>query len=138
MLKRLRAGTVYVRAYAQVQGDGYDRVEVWSDEVALNVTPVQPTGVTHTVTHGAGPIGELDPNEVDAALGDALAFDNQDLLDHTLEMTSAPPGSTPCDLEAAGQSVSATTCMFDVPGKYTFATQGDAQPKSLTVNVAQP
>lgn len=131
-------GTVYVRAYAQVQGEGFPRIDVWSDEVVLNVSAVQPTGTVHTATLGLGPVGTLAPASLAAALGDELRFQNDDLVEHTLEMTTAPPGSEPCDLTAGGRAASEATCLFSVPGSYTFAIQGATPAKSMTVNVAQP
>lgn len=131
-------GTVYVRAYAQVQGEGFNRIDVWSDEVVLNVTAVEPTGTVHTTTHGVGPVGDLEPASLPAALGDALQFQNDDVVEHTLEMTSAPPGAEPCDLSAGARAASETSCLLTVPGSYTFAIQGATPAKSMSVTVAQP
>lgn len=131
-------GTVYVRAYAQVQGEGFNRVDVWSDEVVLNVTAVQPTGTVHETVHALGPLGDLEPANVPAVLGDELRFKNDDVVEHTLEMTSAPPGAEPCDLTADQMDTSATSCLFTVPGSYTFAIQGATPAKSMSVTVAQP
>ena len=131
-------GKVYVRAYAQVQGEGFARRDMWSPEVVLDVLPVVPTGIVHTVTHALGPVGDLEPSSLSAALGDALQFDNQDVVDHTLELTDGPAGANACVLEGTGQGPSETTCVLVVPGSYQFVTTGDAQEKTLTVNVAQP
>ena len=124
-------GKVYVRAYAQVQGEGYDRRDVWSDEVPLEILPVAPTGVVHTVTHGPGPapVGALDTTDLDAKLGDALAFANEDLAPHTLTLTQGPPGAPAATLEADGQYV------FVVPGSYSFETD-DVQKQTLDVSVS--
>ena len=129
-------GKVYVRAYAQVQGEGYDRRDVWSPEVVLEVLPVAPTGVVQAISH---PMlaGELSGPEGNLQLGDAVGFDNRDLLDHTLTLTSAPPGAAACTLAAAGQAVSSGTCVLTVPGSYEFVSD-DAQPKSISVSVAVP
>lgn len=129
-------GPIYLRAYAQVQGDGYDRRDVWSPEVMLEILPVQPTGVVATVVHAVGPIGGLDPNDIQLNLGDALVFQNDDLLAHDLTATSGPAGSVACDLAAAAGDVS-EPCVFIVPGSYTFTTD-DVQPKSVTVSVVVP
>lgn len=128
-------GKVYVRAYAAVQGEGYDRRDVWGPEIELEVLPVTPTGVTHTVTHGVGPgpVGALDVTEVSAKLGDALAFANDDPVNsYTLVLTSAPPGAPAGELAADG------TYTFVVPGAYTFETTGDVQAQSVSVSVAMP
>lgn len=130
-------GKVYVRAYAQVEGDGLPRRDVWSPEVVLEVLPVQPTGTVHEVAHAAGPVGDLQPAELDAALGDAIAFRNDDIVPHTLEIESAPDGAAACSLEAGAQATSAATCVLTVPGSYTFRTD-DVQEKHLRVDVALP
>ncbi|MEK6975139.1 MAG: hypothetical protein AABY18_02205 [Candidatus Thermoplasmatota archaeon] len=132
-----QAGKVYLRAYAQVQGDGFPRIDVWSAEVVLDVLPVVPTDVVHEVTHATGPLGELDPEALDADLGDAVKFVNSDLIEHKLTLLSGPPGSEACELTAAGGGESATTCVFLVPGPYTFETD-DVQAKSMTINVRLP
>jgi hypothetical protein len=131
-------GKVYVRAYAQVQGEGAPRRDVWSPEVVLEVLPVLPTGVVQSVTHALGPVGELDPKTVDLQLGDAVKFVNEDFLDHTLELVSAPPGAEPCELAAGMQGGESATCVLIAPGQYEFVTDDAPTTKSLTVNVAQP
>lgn len=130
-------GMIYLRAYAQVQGDGYERRDVWSPEVALEILPVQPTGVTHTVTHAMGPLGELDPNSLTIDLGDAVVFENADLVEHTLTADGGPAGSVACSMTAAGNNGVSDPCIFVVPGSYSY-TSDDVQSKRLTVNVRLP
>jgi plastocyanin len=130
-------GKVYVRAYAQVKGEGFAQVEVWSPEVVLDVLPVNATGVVETITHALGPVGELDPATLDLKLGDAIKFANEDLVDHELHLESGPPGAAACELVAPGQGESTDACVLSVPGTYEFETTGDAQPKSITINVSK-
>lgn len=133
-----QAGTVYLRAYAQVQGENYARRDVWSQEITLQILPVEPTGTVHTVTHGAGLLlGEVTPSEpVDALLGDAVQFDNRDVVAHTLTQQSGPSGHDCAEITAAEQATSAT-CVLNVPGTYEWRTDGQ-QPKTVTIKVAVP
>lgn len=130
-------GMIYLRAYAQVQGDGYERREIWSPEIALEILPVQPTGVTHTVTHALGPLESLDPAELTIDLGDTVVFSNEDLVAHTLTADNGPAGSVACTMTAASSGGTAEPCLYIVPGTYTY-TSDDVQPKRLTVNVRMP
>ncbi len=131
-------GKVYVRAYAAVQGEGYDRRDVWGPEVVLDVLNVTPTGTVVPITHTAGAIaGSLEGPEGQLALGDAVSFQNDDLLEHTLSLVAAPPGAAACVLAAAMQAASSDTCVLTVPGSYEFETD-DAQPKTVSVSVAMP
>lgn len=130
-------GKVYLRAYAQVQGTDFNRIEVWSHEVTLDVLPVQPTGNNTTVTHTLGPLDPLDPAELTLGLGDGVVFKNDDLVTHTLTATSGPSGSVACELEADGQGGVSEACVFLVPGSYTFETD-DVQAKTLKVSVPIP
>jgi plastocyanin len=131
------AGKVYIRAYAQVQGEGLQRRDVWSAEVVLEVLPVNATGVIQTIRHGLGPAGELDPASADLKLGDAIQFANDDLLEHSLNQVSAPAGAASCELSAGQMATSASTCVLTVPGTYEFETTGDAMAKSVTINVSK-
>ena len=133
-------GKVYVRAYAAVQGEGYDRRDVWGPEIELEVTPVLPTGVTHAITHSAGLVaGELTGPEGNVQLGDAVSFTNEDVPEYTLTQTSAPPGAPPCELSAAGGgATSSATCTLVVPGSYEFETNGATGAKQVSVSVAVP
>lgn len=131
-------GKVYVRAYAAVQGEGFDRRDVWSAEVVLDVLPIAPTGVVVPVTHTPGALaGELQGPENALNLGDAISFDNQDVLDHTLTQTSAPAGAPACELAAGGRAVSQATCVLTVPGGYEFSTD-ETPPKTVVVSVGLP
>lgn len=133
-----QAGTVYLRAYAQVQGENYARRDVWSDEVAIEILPVTPTGTVHTVTHATGlTLGEVTPAEpVDAVLGDAVQFNNEDLASHTLTLASGPKGA-PCAEITAGATETSAACVLDVPGTYSWRTD-DQQPKTVEIRVAVP
>ncbi len=130
-----QAGMVYLRAYAQVQGETYARRDVWSDEVAIAIQPVAPTGTVHTVTHAAGLLlGEVTPAEpLDALLGDAVQFDNQDVTSHALTLSDGPKGASCIEITAdAGQTSAA--CVLEVPGTYTWQTD-DEQPKTVEMRV---
>lgn len=131
------AGKVYIRAYAQVQGEGLQRRDVWSAEVVLEVLPVAPTGIIQEITHALGPVSELDPESADLKLGDAIKFVNSDFNAHTLEQVSAPAGAAACLLEAPMNGESATTCVLTVPGTYEFETDDVPQAKSVTINVSK-
>lgn len=133
-----QAGTVYVRAYAQVQGEGYARRDVWSEEVVLQIQPVAPTGNVVTVTHGPGLfLATVTPAEpVDAVLGDAIQLTNDDLAPHSLTLESGPQGAS-CPEISAGEGASSAACVLQVPGTYTWKTD-DQQPKRITIKVAVP
>ena len=129
-------GKVYVRAYAAVQGEGYSRRDVWSSESVIEVLPVTPTGVVQTVKHTAGlAAGNLDPTSLPLKLGDALLFQNDDLVEHKLTGTDGPPGSTACTLTAAAQGGKSAQCVFVIPGRYTFQSDDQPEAKTLAVEV---
>lgn len=131
-------GTRYIRVYAQIRAEGLEDKDYWSDEVAINVTAVQPTGVTHTVTHGAGGFqGGLDPDEVNARLGDALSFANEDVVEHTFTLASGPAGCPFAPIKVpAGVPTAAppsTPVLLLCPGSFSFET--DDVPTMLTVAI---
>ena len=132
-------GKVYVRAYAQVQGEGYDRRDVWSEEVAIEVLPVAATGVVKDVTHAMGLFaGDTTPRDLpDLVLGDTLRFVNEDLMAHKLTLRSGPKGADCVELAAAEQGGEAS-CVMAVPGNYEYVTDDQQQPKTITVKVAIP
>lgn len=130
-------GKVYVRAYAAVQGENpngtkFDRRDVWGPEIVLDVLPVQPTGTLATITHALGPLDPLE-GPTSANLGDAVSFDNQDLVEHTLTLGARPSGVADCVLTASG-GPSADTCLLTAPGSYTFETD-DVDPKTFLLSV---
>lgn len=129
-------GMIYLRAYAMVRGTGYSDHDFWSPEIALDVLPVQPTGVSYTVTHSLGPLDNLDPNELTIDLGDTVVFSNEDLVPHTLTAENGPAGSVACTMTAPANGA-ADACLYVVPGTYTYASD-DVQSKRLTVNVRMP
>lgn len=131
-------GKVYVRAYAQVQGEGLQRRDVWSPEVVLDVLPVQPSGREAVITHSSGfAVSNLDGPSDPVLIGDALRFNNAELIELTLTQTSAPAGAPPCELTAAPSENSAETCLLVVPGTYTFETDDVPQPKTVTIDVGK-
>ena len=136
-------GTVYIRAYAQVQGktvDGADfpRRDVWSPEVVLEVLPVQPSGREVVITHSTGfTASNLDGPTDPILIGDALRFNNAEVLELTLTQTSAPDGAPACELTAGPSEDSAETCLLIVPGTYEFETNDVPQKKTVTISVTK-
>jgi hypothetical protein len=128
-------GNYYLRAYATVHGDGLPEGNYWSDEVPINVTDVQPTGTTVTVTHKVGDFqGGLDFTTANVRIGDNLVFRNDDVRDHTFHLESAPKNATFDD--AAVASMAASGPLFiKVPGTYVWKTD-DIMPLTLTVNAS--
>lgn len=127
-------GTYFLRAYAQVQGDGHERRDVWSEELRLEVTPVAPTGkvVDFTIPQGAGVAGEVDPPESIVVLGDAIRVVNEDVdpRGHLCERTSGPAEVPPLgDGEGGTESH-----VMVVPGVYEFACD-TLQPTTFKVIV---
>src|SRR5688572_5129166 len=128
-------GVYYVRVYAQVRGEGFSDHDYWSGEFQLNVTPVQATGRTVTVTHGPGNfLGELDQVELDLALGDGLILSNQDVTAHTFTFGPGCPRSEDLSVEDGAES---EPLLFTEPGQCQVSTD-DVQPQTLTVHVAAP
>lgn len=125
-----KVGTVYLRAYAQIQGADY-----WSEEVALNVTPVPPTGTVHDVTHGPGDfLSPPDPAEVSAVLGDAVRLVNEDpVAPRTCSFSSGPSAVNPLSAPAGGAS---EPVLLVVPGVYEFTCDEVGGAQSFRVNVA--
>ena len=111
-----KVGKVYLRAYMEVAGKDY-----WSDEVVLEVTPVQQTGkvVDFTIPPGAGVAGEISPPEAIVVLGDAIRVVNEDPdpRGHICTRTSGPAEVALLgDGEGAVESFVAI-----VPGTYEFS-----------------
>lgn len=128
-----KPGTIYLRAYAQVQGTGYEKREFWSPESALEVTPVPPTGTVLTVVKGPGDfLSPPTPPTTNAVLGDAIELDNQDPVPRTCSFQSGPAQVEP--LTAEGSATSNQVLLL-VPGTYAF-TCNTAQPTGFSVNVA--
>ncbi|HJQ93628.1 MAG TPA: hypothetical protein VJ874_05015 [Candidatus Thermoplasmatota archaeon] len=108
-----KVGTVYLRAYMEVSG-----VDYWSDEVVLEVTPVQPTGtiVDFTIPPAAGVAGDVDPAEAIVVLGDAIRVVNEDAVPRTCTRTAGPVETAPLgDGEGASESI-----LLVVPGTYEY------------------
>lgn len=123
-----KVGKVYLRAYMEVSGADY-----WSKEVALNVTPVQPTGTVVQFTHPAGQgAQDISPTAADAVLGDAIQVVNEDLAAHKCAFESGP-ASTP-ELDAEMQA-SSNAVVLPAPGVYTFKCDGLVAQKTFSVNV---
>lgn len=123
-------GTYYLRTYAVVSGEHH-----WSPEARVEVTPVQPTGTAHTVTHAPGDfLGGVSPTAVQMALGDALVFQNDDLLGHVFTFTSGP--ASVAEVAVAAQSAS-DPVLLPAPGTYEVSTD-DFQSARITITVAPP
>jgi hypothetical protein len=111
-----KVGKVYLRAYMEVSGKDY-----WSDEVVLEVTPVQPTGTVQdfTIPPGAGVAGEVTPAEAILVLGDAIKVVNEDPdpRGHVCTRSSGPVEVPPLgDGEGGNESA-----VLVVPGTYEFS-----------------
>jgi len=124
------AGTFYFRAYALV-----NQTHIWSEEVVLEVTEVQPTGETGTVTLPAAAVAQgADPAEITIQLGDTVTFQNDDVLPRTITITGP---SEIAAVEVAMQS-SGPTEAFLVPGSYTWTSDEPAQPVTGSIQVEAP
>lgn len=125
-----KVGKVYLRAYAQIQGADY-----WSPEVALNVTPVPPTGTVHDVTHGPGDfLSPPTPAEVSAVLGDAVRLVNEDpIAARTCSFSSGPSAVNPLSAPAGGES---EPVLLVVPGIYEFTCDEVGGAQSFRVSVS--
>lgn len=123
-----KVGTVYLRAYMEVSGKDY-----WSDEVALEVTPVQPTGtvVEFTIPTGAGVAGDVSPAEAIVKLGDAVAVVNEDVAPRTCTRSSGPAETAAL---GDGEGAAASYVMV-VPGTYEYSCD-TLQPTGFKVIVA--
>jgi plastocyanin len=130
-------GKYFVRAYAQVRGDGLQDTDFWSEERVVEVGPVAATGKTVTVVHGVGDFqGKLEPASVSLQLGDAFAIQNDDLTEHTFTFENAPTGFKHDPIVVAAGATSPPV-LLDTPGGYTLRTD-DLQPQVLSVSVAAP
>ncbi len=133
-------GTRYLRAYATIQGEGVHAKDFWSDEIAINITGVQPTGTTHTIVHGPGGFqGRLTPAAVSAKLGDAIVFQNADVVSHLFTQISKPACAAQASATMLQAGVPAPTTgpspplLLMCPGEYVFET--DDAPTKLTVAI---
>lgn len=128
-----KPGVVYLRAYATVQGEGVPAADYWSDEVALEVTEVEPTGTVHTIVKGPGDfLSAPSPATTSALLGDAIELDNQEPVPRTCSFKGGPAQVEA--LSAAGQARSNQVLLL-VPGAYEFSCD-TAQPTGFAVNVS--
>lgn len=131
-LQFTQAATVYLRAYATIDGEDH-----WSPEATLRILPVEPTGTVVELTHApGGPLGDFGPAEAQLLLGDAVAFVNEDVTPHTFTFTSGPGGAVPPAVEVAAMATGAPVPLL-VPGTYEVETD-DVQPKAATLVVAVP
>ncbi|MFO1534793.1 MAG: hypothetical protein ABR586_03945 [Thermoplasmatota archaeon] len=138
-LKFETPGTYYLRAYAQVRGDGLPDTDYWSPEVKLVVSPVNATGKATEVVHQLGPAvagqgGTLTPSSVQAALGDAVILVNEDLQGHTFTFSGVCKHD-PVTVASDGRS---EPIVMLVPGSCKATTDDPAGSQQLTVNVAEP
>lgn len=108
-----KVGTVYLRAYMEVGGKDY-----WSPEVAVEVTPVVPTGKTveFTIPAAAGVNGGVTPDQQIIVLGDAVKVVNEDVVPRKCERTSGP-----AEVQPLGNADGAVeSAVMVVPGAYEF------------------
>lgn len=122
-------GMYCFRAYALVS-----QTNVWSEAVTVEVTEVQPTGTTHTVTiMGPGPFGSMAPADLAITLGDAVDWANEDLDAYTISSTTGPEAFT---------TTPGTPFTFLVPGSWSYEATGDflgsAGSYSGTITVTAP
>ncbi|MEA3143529.1 MAG: hypothetical protein QOG31_853 [Thermoplasmata archaeon] len=137
-LKFETPGAYFVRAYAQVRGDGLADTDYWSPEVQLTVSPVGATGKVTQVDHGVGPVGavgKLTATQASFALGDALVLGNQDAVPHTFSFSGVCKHD-PVTVPAQGGK--SDPIVMVVPGSCKVATDDTGGPQTLTVNVAEP
>lgn len=138
-LKFETPGTYYLRAYAQVRGDGLPDTDFWSPEVRLVVAPVASTGTTVELRREAGPAvagqaGAFGPATSHAKLGDGLALVNADVVEHTFTFTGA------CKWQPAtiGPNQRLAGLLLDVPGSCRVTTDDPAGAQTATLNVVAP
>lgn len=119
-------GMYCLRGYALVS-----QTNIWSEPIIVEVTAVQPTGVTHTVTiEPFGPLGELSPSAVTIALGDAVSWTDNDPIDSfTIDGTSGP---------ATFSTAPGTAVEFLIPGSYGYTATGTFATHSGTITVTAP
>ncbi len=109
-------GTYYLRAYAENQGDHF-----WSQPTQVEVLPVEPTGVTHTITISAGgPAASVEPAALSMTIGDAVVWQNDDLLDRHIISTSGPGEF---DTGAIGRGAASEPIVLLAPGFYEYSSQ---------------
>lgn len=133
-------GIRYLRAYATILADDLPSQDYWSEEVTINITPVQPTGVTHTLKHGQGASqGGFSTLSPSAKLGDAITFENDDVIQHTFSEKQKPACALPENAVTLAAGVPTVTkgptpgWVMTCPGSYTFDV--DDQPAHLTLTV---
>lgn len=126
-------GTVYLRAYAEIQGDGLPAAKYWSAEVPLDVQPVAPTGEIADILYTFPPLAALP--DVNITLGDAVRLDNDDPAQgHTC--SSDDDGTPEADIEAP-MGGAGTPVVFTQPGTFQYNCNG-VQARSVTIRVAVP
>lgn len=110
------AGVYYLRAYAENQGAHF-----WSEPVMAEVVPVEPTGVVHTITVGAGgPAATLDPPSLSMTVGDAVVWQNDDVISRRFVNTTGPLGFDTGDI-GAGEASEAIVLL--APGVYEYVSR---------------
>lgn len=125
-------GTVYLRAYAEIQGDGLPAAKYWSAEVPLVVQPVAPTGEVVDIVNTFPSIGGNLP-DVNMTLGDAARLDNKDV--QARKCTSTDDGAPP-EIAAPANAVGEPV-VFTTPGTFAYSCEG-LQARSVTIRVAVP
>lgn len=124
-------GTIYFRAFALVNGEN-----IWSPEYTLEVGPIEPTGVTHTITlSGVGlPVASsADPSSLTIGLGDGVQWTTDDPAGSWTITRETGPDGQDIDTTSGGDEV-----VFLVPGSYTYNAEGTAGSVSGTIEVQAP
>lgn len=139
------AGTYYLRAYAQVRGEGLPDTDFWSPEVQLVVAPITANGTAITLTHDVGTgvggtVGKFGPTQVSAKLGDTLVIVNKDVQALKVTFTGAckiadisVPAAT-----AGGANGQSDPILMNVPGSCNVVSNDPAGQQQASVSVAQP
>jgi plastocyanin len=138
-IKFEKPGTYYLRAYAQVRGDGLPDTDYWSPEIKLTVNAVNASGKSTEVTHEQGPglggqVGKFGPTTVSAALGDAIVLVNKDVVEHKFTFS----GVCKNDDVTVGAGAKSDPILMVVPGSCTIKTDDAAGAQQSNINVAEP
>lgn len=123
------AGTYYLRAYGEVGAQ-----DVWSDELVVEVGPVQPTETVETVTvQQLAAVQGVDPQDAAIGLGDGIQFQNEDVQEYTFTFTG--PADVDAVTVAAGEA--SEVRHFLVPGTYQYQGGLEEEPIQGSVTVSQ-
>ncbi len=108
------AGTYFVRAYALVNGQ-----DIWSQELTVEVTSPEPTGVEHKVTFPFNAaVSGPSPARIEINLGDHVVFQNDGFVARELVFTG-PSDVGPVTAPSQGAS---DAVVFLEPGTYSYSS----------------